>query len=146
MRVRWTSKICDKIQLNLNMFNSFYYLIVIPIEAANQRSRKSIQPSFSNIIRHFYILLFQAANEDNTSSNWMQRQFSKVTRNLRYRISGEGNSKTPDWFLDKFAAQTFTDPEEPLYQAKRSKLLCGLKLAFDPTLPGHYHVSNNSFY
>ncbi|KAF9799230.1 hypothetical protein SFRURICE_006490 [Spodoptera frugiperda] len=80
-----------------------------------------------------------AANEDNTSSNWMQRQFSKVTRNLRYRISGEGNSKTPDWFLDKFAAQTFTDPEEPLYQAKRSKLLCGLKLAFDPTLPGHYH-------
>ncbi|CAH0703341.1 unnamed protein product [Spodoptera exigua] len=79
------------------------------------------------------------ANEDNTNSNWMQRQFSRVTRNLRYRISGEGHSKTPDWFLDKFAAQTFTDPEEPLYQAKRSKLLCGLKLAFDPTLPGHYH-------
>ncbi|CAH1647530.1 unnamed protein product [Spodoptera littoralis] len=81
----------------------------------------------------------EATNEDNTNSNWMQRQFSRVTRNLRYRISGEGSSKTPDWFLDKFAAQTFTDPEEPLYQAKRSKLLCGLKLAFDPTLPGHYH-------
>ncbi|PZC75998.1 hypothetical protein B5X24_HaOG205249 [Helicoverpa armigera] len=81
----------------------------------------------------------EVPSEDEARSNWMQRQFSRVTRNLRYRISGEGHSKTPDWFLDKFAAQTFTDPEEPLYQAKRSKLLCGLKLAFDPTLPGHYH-------
>ncbi|XP_028164639.1 cyclic nucleotide-gated cation channel subunit A-like, partial [Ostrinia furnacalis] len=80
-----------------------------------------------------------AVSEVNTGTSWMQRQFSRVARNIRYRISGEGRAKPPDWFLDKFAAQTFTDPEEPLYQAKRSKLLCGLKLAFDPTLPAHYH-------
>lgn len=73
-------------------------------------------------------------------SNWMQRQFSRLARTFRYRISSESRTKPPDWFLDKFAAQTFKDPEEPLYQAKRSKLLCGLKLAFDPTLPAHYHV------
>ncbi|CAD0194044.1 unnamed protein product [Chrysodeixis includens] len=78
---------------------------------------------------------------DNVNGNdsWMQKQFSRLTSNLRYRISGEGHSKPPDWFLDKFAAQTFSDPEEPLYQAKSSKLFCGLKLAFDPTLPAHYH-------
>ncbi|CAB3226040.1 unnamed protein product [Arctia plantaginis] len=79
------------------------------------------------------------ASEGNNNNSWLRRQFSRLTRNLRYRISGESHSKPPDWFLDKFAAQTFTDPEEPLYQAKRSKLLCGLKLAFDPTLPAHYH-------
>lgn len=76
----------------------------------------------------------------NTGTTWLQRQVSRLTNNLRYRISGEGRTKPPDWFLDKFAAQTFTDPEEPLYQARRSKLLCGLKLSFDPTLPAHYHV------
>lgn len=64
-----------------------------------------------------------------------------MSTNLRYRISGEGRAKPPDWFLDKFAAKTFTDPKEPLYQTKRSKLFCGLKLAFDPTLPSHYQVS-----
>lgn len=81
-------------------------------------------------------------SEVNTRTNWIQRQLSRLAQNLRCRISGEGRAKPPDWFLDKFAAQTFTDPEEPLYQAKRSKLLCGLKLAFDPTLPAHYHVSH----
>ncbi|CAG5039072.1 unnamed protein product [Parnassius apollo] len=81
----------------------------------------------------------EAVNEVDSRTNWVQRQFSRLTRNLRYRISGEGRTKPPDWFLDKFAAQTFTDPEEPLYQAKRSKLFCGLRLAFDPTLPAHYH-------
>ncbi|XP_075990975.1 cyclic nucleotide-gated cation channel subunit A-like isoform X2 [Anticarsia gemmatalis] len=80
-----------------------------------------------------------AAGESSVRRSWIGRQFSRLTRSLRYRISGEGSSKTPDWFLDKFAAQTFTDPDEPLYQAKRSKLFCGLKLAFDPTLPAHYH-------
>ncbi|XP_026737524.1 cyclic nucleotide-gated cation channel subunit A-like isoform X3 [Trichoplusia ni] len=80
-----------------------------------------------------------APNDGNGSNSWMQKQFSRLTSNLRYRISGEGHSKPPDWFLDKFAAQTFSDPEEPLYQAKSSKLFCGLKLAFDPTLPAHYH-------
>lgn len=84
----------------------------------------------------------QPANDGNGNNSWMQKQFSRLTSNLRYRISGEGHSKPPDWFLDKFAAQTFSDPEEPLYQAKSSKLFCGLKLAFDPTLPAHYHVSN----
>ncbi|XP_041986288.1 cyclic nucleotide-gated cation channel subunit A-like [Aricia agestis] len=44
-----------------------------------------------------------------------------------------------DWFLDKFAATTFTDPEEPAYQPTASRLLCGLRLAFDPTLPTHYY-------
>ncbi|XP_026500506.2 cyclic nucleotide-gated cation channel subunit A isoform X2 [Vanessa tameamea] len=67
-----------------------------------------------------------------------RRQFHRITRNVRQRISGEGRSKPPDWFLDKFSTQTFTDPEEPLYQAKRSKFLCGLKLAFDPTEQAHY--------
>ncbi|XP_049886204.1 cyclic nucleotide-gated cation channel subunit A-like isoform X2 [Pectinophora gossypiella] len=71
--------------------------------------------------------------------NWVQRHFSRLTRNLRCRLSGEGRVKPPDLFLNKFSAQTFSDPEEPLYQAKRSKILCGLKLAFDPTLPAHYH-------
>ncbi|KAG6458023.1 cyclic nucleotide-gated cation channel subunit A [Manduca sexta] len=80
-----------------------------------------------------------AVSEVNTRTGWVRRQLSRVARSLRYRISGEGRTKPPDWFLDKFAAQTFTDPEEPLYQAKRSKWLCGLKLAFDPTLPAHYH-------
>ncbi|XP_059057530.1 cyclic nucleotide-gated cation channel subunit A [Achroia grisella] len=81
----------------------------------------------------------EAVSEANSGNTWVQRQLSRLTRNLRYRFNGEGRAKPPDWFLDKFAAQTFTDPEEPLYQAKRSKLLCGLKLAFDPTLPAHYH-------
>lgn len=82
----------------------------------------------------------------NNNRSWIRRQFNRFTRNLRYRISGEGHAKPPDWFLDKFAAQTFTDPEEPLYQAKRSKLLCGLKLAFDPTQPAHYHVSALTYF
>ncbi|KOB70171.1 Cyclic-nucleotide-gated cation channel [Operophtera brumata] len=73
----------------------------------------------------------------------MMQQWTKVSTNLRYRISGEGRAKPPDWFLDKFAAKTFTDPEEPLYQTKRSKLFCGLKLAFDPTLPSHYQGLDN---
>ncbi|CAH0402136.1 unnamed protein product [Chilo suppressalis] len=81
----------------------------------------------------------KAVNEVNTGSSWVHTQFSRLARNVRCRISGEGRAKPPDWFLDKFAAQTFTDPEEPLYQTKRSKILCGLKLAFDPTLPAHYH-------
>lgn len=86
------------------------------------------------------MLFLQVASEGTNNNSWLRRHFSRLTRNFRYRISGESHSKPPDWFLDKFAAQTFTDPEEPLYQAKRSKLLCGLKLAFDPTLPAHYHV------
>ncbi|KAJ0184110.1 hypothetical protein K1T71_000533 [Dendrolimus kikuchii] len=78
-------------------------------------------------------------NEVNSRTNWVQRQLSRLARSLRYRISSDGRAKPPDWYLDKFVPQTFTDPDEPLYQAKRSKLLCGLKLAFDPTLPAHYH-------
>ncbi|XP_012548956.1 cyclic nucleotide-gated cation channel subunit A isoform X2 [Bombyx mori] len=80
-----------------------------------------------------------AVTESNANNNWIQRQFSRLTKNWRFRIKNEGRAKPPDWFLDKFAAQTFTDPEEPLYQAQRSKLLCGMKLAFDPTLPTHYN-------
>ncbi|KPI96227.1 Cyclic nucleotide-gated cation channel [Papilio xuthus] len=81
----------------------------------------------------------EAVSDVGPRSSWMQRQVSRFARNLRYRITGEGRTKPPDWFLDKFAAQTFSDPDEPLYQTKRSKLLCGLRLAFDPTLPTHYH-------
>ncbi|CAH2104001.1 unnamed protein product [Euphydryas editha] len=84
---------------------------------------------------YFY---YQQRDDESGKTGCLQRQISRISRNLRYRISGEGRSGTPDWFLDKFAAQTFDDPEEPLYQAKRSKLLCGLKLAFDPTSPAHY--------
>ncbi|XP_072930266.1 cyclic nucleotide-gated cation channel subunit A-like [Epargyreus clarus] len=79
-----------------------------------------------------------AISEMEPNTNWLRRQFTRWTRRMRMRISGEPKAKSPDWFLDKFAAQTFEDPEEPLYQAKPSKLLCGLKLAFDPTQPGHY--------
>lgn len=79
------------------------------------------------------------ANEHDVSVSWMRRQLSRLSRAARYCINGKGRSKPPDWFLDKYAGQTFTDPEEPLFQAKGVKILCGLKLAFDPTLPSHYH-------
>ncbi|XP_026315804.1 cyclic nucleotide-gated cation channel subunit A isoform X2 [Hyposmocoma kahamanoa] len=79
-------------------------------------------------------------SETDPGSNWVRRQFNRLTRNIRCRISGEPNAiKQPDLFLNKFSAQTFTDPEEPLYQAQSSKLFCGLKLAFDPTQSYHYH-------
>ncbi|RVE46700.1 hypothetical protein evm_008663 [Chilo suppressalis] len=97
-----------------------------------------MSPVFT-IHKHGLNTMGQAVNEVNTGSSWVHTQFSRLARNVRCRISGEGRAKPPDWFLDKFAAQTFTDPEEPLYQTKRSKILCGLKLAFDPTLPAHYH-------
>lgn len=84
--------------------------------------------------------IFQVVSDTNNGRNWIYRHWSRLTQRLRYRISSEGRAKPPDWFLDKFAAKTFTDPEEPLYQTKRSKLFCGLKLAFDPTLPSHYQV------
>ncbi|CAG9138146.1 unnamed protein product [Plutella xylostella] len=69
---------------------------------------------------------------------WVRRQAARLYRAMRHRISGKGRPKPPDWFLDKFAAQTFTDPEEPMYQSMRSKIFCGLRLAFDSALPGHY--------
>ncbi|XP_069364767.1 cyclic nucleotide-gated cation channel subunit A-like [Maniola hyperantus] len=81
----------------------------------------------------------QVVSDAEPGRSWIGRQFSRLMRSLRYRISGEGRTIPPDWFLDKFAAETFNDPEEPLYQAKRSKFFCGLRLAFDPTLPAHYH-------
>ncbi|KAL4717615.1 hypothetical protein ACJJTC_000764 [Scirpophaga incertulas] len=84
-------------------------------------------------------LFEEAVHEVNTGTSWVQRQFSRMTKTLRYKLNREGRNMPPDCFLDKFAAQSFTDPDEPLYQAKRSKLLCGLRLAFDPTLPAHYH-------
>ncbi|XP_050360966.1 cyclic nucleotide-gated cation channel subunit A-like [Nymphalis io] len=68
----------------------------------------------------------------------IRRQFERITRNVRQRISGEARSKPPDWFLDKFSNQSITDPEEPMYKAKKSKFLCGLKLAFDPTEQYYY--------
>nr|XP_032527728.1 cyclic nucleotide-gated cation channel subunit A-like [Danaus plexippus plexippus] len=106
-----------------------------------KRSPPSIHPMTTSIASKLEegIENFEEQSVDEGGKNWVQRQMSRVTRNLRCRFSGEGREKPPDWFLDKFAAQTFTDPEEPIYQAKGSKLLCGLKLAFDPTLPTHYH-------
>lgn len=90
----------------------------------------------------------QSVNDVEPTTNWVQRQLSRLARRVRCRIArrAEGRTKPPDWFLDKFAAQTFTDPDEPLYQTKRSKILCGLKLAFDPTLPAHYHVCTHFYF
>lgn len=84
----------------------------------------------------------QQRDADQERRGCLQRHISRISRNLRYKVNAERRSKTPDWFLDKFEAQSFNDPDEPLYQAKPSKLLCGLKLAFDPTSPSHYRVRN----
>ncbi|KAJ2954215.1 hypothetical protein O0L34_g2455 [Tuta absoluta] len=81
----------------------------------------------------------KAVSEVSPGTSWLRHQVSRLTRSLRCRFSGGGRSKQPDLFLNKFSGQTFSDPEEPLYQAKRSTFFCGLKLAFDPTLPTHYH-------
>ncbi|XP_045458562.1 cyclic nucleotide-gated cation channel subunit A-like [Melitaea cinxia] len=80
----------------------------------------------------------QQRDADQQRRNCLRRQISRFSRNLGYKVNAENRSKTPDWFLDKFEAQSFNDPDEPLYQAKPSKFLCGLKLAFDPTSPSHY--------
>ncbi|KAI8431039.1 hypothetical protein MSG28_001110 [Choristoneura fumiferana] len=60
---------------------------------------------------------------DVASDAGIQPFLSRLGKSVRSRIAGETRTKPPDWFLDKFSAQTFTDPKEPLYKAKRSKLL-----------------------
>ncbi|XP_053624098.1 cyclic nucleotide-gated cation channel subunit A-like isoform X4 [Plodia interpunctella] len=102
-------------------------------------SALNVQNEYRNQMEEGIEPFEEATTEANTGANWFQRHLARLTRNLRCRISGERRVKPPDAFLDKYSAQTFNDPQEPLYQAKRSKLLCGLKLAFDPTIPAHYH-------
>ncbi|XP_063634493.1 cyclic nucleotide-gated cation channel subunit A-like [Cydia splendana] len=71
--------------------------------------------------------------------SWFRSALARITRAIRRRLSREDTATPPDLFLDKYAATEFHDPQEPMYEAKRSKILCGLKLVFDPTQPGHYH-------
>ncbi|XP_068620013.1 cyclic nucleotide-gated cation channel subunit A-like [Battus philenor] len=109
------------------------------IQSTNSVNALHMQPNCRNQLEDGIEPFEEAVSEVEPRTGWVQRQLSRLSRNLRYRISGEGRAKPPDWFLDKFAAKTFSDPEEPLYQTKRSKFFCGLRLAFDPTLPAHYH-------
>lgn len=106
---------------------------------AEKPSKSTMSITVVELICNFFP---QQRDAEQERRGCLQRHISRISRNLRYKVNAERRSKTPDWFLDKFEAQSFNDPDEPLYQAKPSKLLCGLKLAFDPTSPSHYRVRN----